>query len=377
MQGVSEVMLLLCGVLLIVAALSDVFQSVIVPRAVGRAFRLSSFQWRALWWLWPRLSWRLYPVDASAREDFLAMFAPLGLVGMLVLWTIALLVGYGFLFWALRNQIRPVPTTYWQAMYFAGSSFLTIGFGDFVGTSGVTRAISLMAGASGLGVVSVTTAYLFAVFGSFQAREAFVVTVGSRAGSPPSGTGLLAISKYAEIEDDLPAILRDGQRWTAMVMESHLAYPTLAYFRSSHDYESWVGTLGTLLDAATLLMTATAHKTGQAKIMYTVGRHATHDLAKYFRTADASAEPGITRDEFDRAWERLREAGYTMRSRDEAWSSFASLRGTYASNLSTLANHFSIPALQWIGDRSLITTRHMRDQMPAEILKEVVRSQKP
>ena len=44
----------------------------------------------------------------------------------------------------------------------------------------------------------------------------------------------------------------DAQRWAAEVMESHLAYPMLAYFRSSHDDQSWIGTLGTLLDAATL-----------------------------------------------------------------------------------------------------------------------------
>ena len=94
----------------------------------------------------------------------------------------------------------------------------------------------------------------------------------------------------------------DAQRWAASVMESHLAYPMLAYFRSSHDDQSWVGTLGTLLDAATLMMTTIdGVRDGQARIFYNVGRHATRDLSKYFRVDTIEESVGIERSEFDHA----------------------------------------------------------------------------
>ena len=349
------------GIAAIAITLNDVFQSVIVPRAAGRRFRLSYLQWTLLWRAWPRIAWKIYPGNDDAREDFLAIFAPLSLVVMLAMWAIVLVLGYGCLFWVLRDEIKPVPTTYWQAAYFAGTSFLTIGFGDFAGRSGMTRLLSLLAGASGFGVVSVTTAYLFAIFGSFQSREAFVVGIGTRAGSPPSGIGLLAIAKYAGIEEDLSLLMRDGQAWMAMLMESHLAYPALAYFRSSHDYESWVGTLGTLLDASVLTMTAFEERSGQARITYNLGLHAARDLSKYFGVADGKRDAGITREEFRDACERLRAAGYVMRGEDEAWGEFRELRANYAPPLSALAHYFEIPPLQWVGDRSMLPVPHMHD----------------
>ena len=105
----------------------------------------------------------------------------------------------------------------------------------------------------------------------------------------------------------------DAQRWSAQVMESHLAYPVLGFFRSSHDDQSWVGTLGTLLDAATLLMTTVeGERDGQARIFYNVGRHATRDLAHYFRFGGADETVGIERTEFDQACDRLAAAGYTV-----------------------------------------------------------------
>ena len=359
MQLAAQIATVTAGVILIALTLNDVFQSVIVPRAGGRGLRPSTYQWRAAWRLWPELSWRLFPRNGEKRENFLAVYAPFSLVNMLVAWVVLLVLGYGAIFWALKDQLRPIPISYWEACYFAGSAFFTIGFGDIVGRTGITRLLSLMAGASGLGVVSVTTAYLFALFGSFQVREAFVVTAGARAGSPPSGVGLLVISKVASIDDDLGNVMRDGQLWAARVMESHLAYPTLAYFRSSHDYESWVGTLGMLLDAAVLLISAIEGATGQANIMYALGRHATRDLSHHFRTPGiVDGGPGITRAEFDAACEQLERAGYTLKDRDGAWETFASLRESYAANLAALARFFAIPAIQWVGDRSLISLPH-------------------
>ena len=125
----------------------------------------------------------------------------------------------------------------------------------------------------------------------------------------------------------LSPLMIDAQRWAAAVMESHLAYPMLAFFRSSHDDQSWVGTLGTLLDAATLLMTTVeGMKDGQARIFYNVGRHAARDLSRYFPVGDRGRAVGIERSEFDHACDRLAAAGYRIADRNEAWQRFASLR---------------------------------------------------
>ncbi|MGA9944215.1 MAG: potassium channel family protein [Candidatus Cybelea sp.] len=348
------------GVAVIALTLSDVFQVVVMPRATGRNYRISFYTWRAMWYIWPKLAWRFYGVDSDRREDFLAVFAPLTLVSMIGIWAGLLILGFGSVLWGMRSGIVPNHASFGSMLYFAGSSLLTIGYGDFVGRAALPRFVSVFAALAGLSYLSILTAFLFAIFGSFQRRETFVVTVAARAGSPPSGVNLLAIAGYSKTHDDLPALMSDAQQWAAAVMESILAYPMLAFFRSSHDDQSWIGTLGTLLDAATLAMTTIdGMHDGQARIFYSVGRHATRDLAHYFSVGSPEDTVGVERSEFDRACDRLAAAGYSLRDRDEAWSRFSGLRSGYAGRLNVLAAFFQIPPLQWVGDRSLITvTKH-------------------
>ncbi len=305
------------GLSIIVAALNDVFQSVVMPRATGRRYRVSFHFWRLMWWLWPRAAWRIFPRNDDRREDLLAVFAPFMLIALIGFWVALLIFGFALMLWGMRAGITPSNASFATILYFAGTSLLTIGFGDVVAHSASARLASVLAALGGLSLLSITTAYLFAIFGNFQQRESFVVTTAARAGTPPSGVNLLAIAGYSRTQDDLATLMLDGQRWAAAVMESHLAYPVLAFFRSSHDEQSWVGTLGTLLDAATLMMTTIegVHD-GQARIFFNVGRHATHDLARYFAVDDIEENPGIERSEFEHACGRLTAAGYrTTRAR--------------------------------------------------------------
>ncbi len=343
------------GIIVIVLTLSDVFQSVVMPRATARRYRISFWVWRCAWYFWPKLAWRLHANDGDLREDFLAVFAPFMLLALIGLWVVLLVVGFALVLWGRRSGIAPGHASFGTMLYFAGSSLLTIGFGDVVGRAALPRFVSVLAGLAGLSLLSILTAFLFAIFGAFQQRETFVVTTAARAATPPSGVNLLAIAGYSRTQNDLPSLMIGSQRWAAALMESHLAYPVLAFFRSSHDDQSWVGTLGTLLDAATLIMTTTdGVHAGQAGIFYSVGRHAARDLARYFRVPAAEESVGIERSEFEHACDRLVSAGYKLHDRDDAWHRFSALRSGYAQRLNALARFFEIPPLQWVGDRSTI-----------------------
>ncbi len=342
------------GIILIAITLNDVFQSVVMPRATGRRYRISFYVWRSAWYVWPKIAWRIHPTDGDPREDLLAVFAPFMLVSLIGLWAALLIVGFAFLLWSMRAAIAPPHASFATLLYFAGSSLLTIGFGDVVARGALPRLVSVLAALAGLSFLAIVTAYIFAVFGAFQQRETFVVTVAARAGAPPSGVNLLAIAGYSKTYEDFPKLMMDAQHWAASVMESHLAYPVLAFFRSSHDEQSWVGTLGTLLDAATLAITTIdSDRTGQARIFYAVGRHAARDLARYFRVDVPDEGVGIERAEFEHACDRLAATGFALRDRDEAWGRFSGMRSGYAGRLNALAAFFQIPPLQWIGDRSI------------------------
>ena len=351
----SKLAEIVIGTAIVLMIVNDVFQTVIVPRAVGRRWRASAYWTRWLWRSFIAFTSRLH--NSKARETVLSRYAPLALVVTMVLWVALLIFGYGTIFYGLRGEIKPVPS-YWDAVYFAGTSLITIGYGDVVATGGPARFFAILSGATGFAVVAIVTSYLFALFGSFQAREVFVMTLGTRASSPPSGVELLVTYARLGLMKALPDLFRTGETWTAQVMESHLAYAMLPYFRSSHDHESWVATLGALLDAAALIMTTVRDQpSGEAHLMHAMGRHAVHDLSKYFGLPTGNGA-GVDRAEFDEARERLIATGLRCYDAGDSWAAFSLLRSTYAGRLNGLARYLDIPPAQWVGDRSLIGLEH-------------------
>jgi hypothetical protein len=347
----AAALLTVAGTFIVIATFSDVFQSVIVPRPARRRLRASAFLSRWFWMGWRRIAHRA--ISNEMREDFLGTFAPALLIFLLVFWLASLIVGYGLIFFALRAHLKPEPD-FGGALYFAGTSLLTVGFGDIVPLSPATRFLSVLAGASGFGVVAILTTFLFAIFGAYHTREAFVVALSNRAGAPPSGVELVEIHSRLRNVDGLMATLHEAQTWIAAVLETHLAYPVLTYFRSTHDAISWVGALGALLDASTIVITTVdVPNKAEAIFVNRLGRHFVRDFGQYFGLGDGT-EVGIERGEFDLAYERLGLAGIPLIERDKAWRHFAEVRATYASELNAMAQYWRIPPAQWVGDRSLI-----------------------
>ncbi|HEX3465486.1 MAG TPA: potassium channel family protein [Candidatus Elarobacter sp.] len=339
------------GAALVISSLADLFISVVVPRSFGGRFRPSVLISRHGWRLWRGHAMRI--ADAERREDTLALFAPAFLVTLLAYWVFSQMVGYGLLFWALRAGLRPEPHV-GGAIYFAGTSMLTIGYGDIVPLHWYTRMLAIISAGGGLATFAIVTTFLFQTFGAFQRREAFVVTISERTGAPPSGIEFVMRHLKLGISNDMGMILRESQRWIAEVMETHLAYPVLTYFRSSHDDESWVGTLGALLDASTLLITTLDidHR-GQAEMTLRLGSHLVRDFTGFFRLPAREAA-GVEYDEFVTAYRALRELGVPLHPLEDAWPAFAQKRASYAVPLDAMARWWRIPPARWIGDRSRV-----------------------
>jgi hypothetical protein len=179
-----------------------------------------------------------------------------------------------------------------------------------------------------------------------------VVQLDAIAGAPPSGVQLLETVFERGLRNELIKTFDEWRAWSAAVLESHLAYPILLYFRSSHDNEAWLNSFGAVMDAAALVLTAVDEdEQGPARLMFTVGNHLIEDLAWYFRFT-STKEPLIERDEFDEAVARLKKAGYRTKSGEEAWISFTHHRGKYASQLIWMADRLAIVPAEWIGDRT-------------------------
>ena len=346
----------LLGVAIIVWVLNDVFTTVILPRPAPARYRPAGLLTRWTWRIWRRYA------DASRtperREQRLGIFAPAIVMILLGLWIVLLILGFGLVMHVLGAQVRPPLPDFGAALYFAAVSMLTIGYGDFVPIEGLSRVVSVAAGAVGLGIVALTITYLFSLYANFQRRELQVVTLDARAGAPPSGIALLVTcAAFDDDAEELDHIFEEWESWAAQVLESHLAYPILMFFRSTHDHESWVSAIGAILDAATLLLTTVeGGPRGQASATRGIGAHLVEDIGRFFRfVLDERRlhEVMIERAEFDDARSRLRGAGYVLVPDAEAsWAEFARLRADYAGPLNALATYLDVPPAQWIGDRS-------------------------
>ena len=350
MTSVIEIVAFLAGLVVVGVVVNDVFQSVVVPRPTPGRFRLTRFVIRASWRISRWLALR--KTTSEQRERMLGTFAPLILIIQLLIWIAGLILGFGLLLYALRTQTNPQIENLPMAMYFAGTSLLTIGYGDIVAHSALARLVSIAAAIAGLGLIALAISFIFSLYASFQRREVLVVTLDARAGAPPSGVTLLELVSKLGLRDDLAGLFYDWEKWAAEVLDSHMAYPLLAYFRSSHDNESWISALGAVLDAATLVQTTVVDiPRGPAKLMYAMGRHAVEDLSRYFHIP-RDHMPGVERYEFDEARQRLTAAGYTLVAPDDSWEAFARLRSEYAGPLNDMAKWWAAPPTQWIGDRS-------------------------
>jgi Ion channel len=334
------------GVFLLSLTYWDLFETVVVPRPTPGWFRIGRYLVRA--------SWRVLRRMRNGRpgglyDRILGLFAPAATLALLVAWLIGLIVGFGLLLYALRDELQPVPADLGTALYFAATSVLTIGFGDVVAVGAPARVIITLAAISGLGLVALVVTFLFSLYGSYQRREIQVVVLQAAAGAPPSAVALLETYAQLDLVGRLPDLFRDWERWAAEVLDSHVAFPLLNFFRSSHDDLSWISALGTVLDAASLVLTTIdGPPRGEAKLFKRVGTHLVEDIYNFgFRVGMPTS---LERPDYEAACDRLREAGYRLEPIERAWPAFEMARATYAPRLEAMAAYLATPATSWLGD---------------------------
>jgi hypothetical protein len=361
MIDAMDVVIFLAGIAVIALVLWDIFEGIVVPRPTPGRFRIARYVVPPTW-----KAWRWFAVRTRtglARDALLGLYAPGAAVLLLVMWLSVLVVGYGLLLFALRMQLDPSPTSLVEAVYFAGTSILTIGYGDVVATGPLTQFIVLTGAASGLGIVGLMITFLFSLFGSYQRREVLVVSLSARAKSPPSAVTLLEAYARLGLVDDLPALFAEWERWTAEVLDTHVAYPLLGYFRSSHDNVSWISALGAVLDAAALVLTTIRGvPRGHAELTKRVGAHLVEDIGNNLHLVGDGS--GVDQAAFDEVYRRLEQAGYELEDQDVAWRSFERARRTYAGRLEAIATYWATPAPLWVGQRKMGASA-VHEQRPA------------
>jgi hypothetical protein len=340
----------IAGIVIIVAVLLDAFETVVLPRRVQRSFRLTSWFYRHTWLPWVRVAAHIQ--SGSRREAFLSYFGPLSILLLLLFWAAGLIFGFALLQFGAGEhvQLGNEPITFGRLLYLSGETFFTLGLGDITPVSTVSRLLTVLEGGMGFAFLGIVIGYLPTVYSAFSDREIEISLLDARAGSPPSASELLTRLGCCPDQAVLDSIFRGWERWSAEILESHLSYPVLSFFRSQHGNQSWVAAITTILDTCALIMVGVGSiRSDQARLTFAVARHAVVDLAQVVNARfDPQAPDRLPSETLSRLRQKLAETGLAVKDGKEADEQLARLRSLYEPYVWGVSRNLRLVLPEWL-----------------------------
>jgi hypothetical protein len=241
---------LIAGSILLVLIFHDAFEVMLLPRRVRRKLRFITLLFRYTRNLW---SWIADRMALGVRRDmFLSLYGPLSLVLLMGSWVIGLIAGFALIQYSLGFGAKPI--SFGANLLLSGDTFFTLGTASLTSMSKVRRSAAVFEAGTGLGFLAIVIGYLPVLYQLFSRRETHVIMLDARAGSPPNATTLLSRHGHRDSMYALDELLHEWERWSSEVVESHLSYPMLSYYRSQHDNQSWLAALTVIMDSCALVM---------------------------------------------------------------------------------------------------------------------------
>jgi hypothetical protein len=340
----------IAGTVLIVVVLWDVFETIVLPRRVTRRVRLTRLFYRACWSPWSAICRTIS--NSKRRETLLSIFGPLSILVLLTVWALALLTAFAMVHWAIGSRLIPAsgPAGFFSDLYYSGTTFFTLGLGDVTPIGRAARAMTVIEASMGIGLLALVIGYLPVLYQAFSRREVNISMLDARAGTPPTAIELLRRHQEARSLDSLHQLLRDWEGWAADLMESHLSYPVLCFFRSQHNNQSWLASLSTVLDTCSLVMVGIdGIAKWQAQLTFKMARHAIVDIAQIFDTSPLKHDTQRLPDEdLARLRSILSDSGVMMSSEPGDDGTLLDLRAMYEPYVQVLSRYLMMPLPGWL-----------------------------
>jgi len=351
-----KIFVVILGILLILLVLWETFETIVLPRRVTRQFRLTRFFYRATWPPWILVA--NLRRTKKKRDVMLSYYGPLSLLLLLAFWAFTLVLGFGLLHYGLQDKLAGTlfSSHLGNALYLSGTTLFTLGLGDIQPASSVARFITVLEAGIGFGFLALVIGYLPVLYQAFSRREVTISLLDARAGSPPTAFELLRRQSGVHGVEALTELLQHWEQWSADLMESHLSYPVLAYFRSQHDNQSWIGSLTAVLDVCALAMTGLEGMCQyQARMTFAIARHALVDLSQVFHASPDKdgASNRLTPQTLVELREKLVPAGFILAGDQAATEELMRLRSLYEPYALALARYLRLDLPPWIKEGEL------------------------
>ena len=300
------------------------------------------------------------------RANLRALYAPIALVSLPLVWMLSVIVGFSFIFWGIDSG------TVQRSFEISGSSVTTLGFASPVGS--LRFAVCFVEAIIGLGLVALLISYLPTIYAAHHEREKGIATLRPFAGAPPAPIDMLGNMTRLNIIDNTD-LWRTAAVWMLDLDQTHCAFPALCYFPESSPEQSWIASVGTLLDSAALLLSeiqlrALDRPDEVAKGPMLALAYGMPTIVRIGRAAGLPIEPpgvladllaqvsepapeiSIGRNEFLAALDRLQPLDSIPDDTQEScWRQFARIRSSYDRALRGLAGLTLAEPAPWTSDR--------------------------
>ena len=347
------------GMVLVFAVLISALETVVLPRdgftriarcVFALADRILVHEWS----------------NKDRRANLRALYAPVALVSLPLVWMLSVTFGFSFVFWAISHDSAQ------RSFEISGSSLFTLGFSEPEGTARIW--LTFVEATIGLGLVALLISYLPTIYAAHHEREKGISVLKPFAGTPPSPVNLLSNLQHLDALDN-PELWRTSASWLLDLDQTHTAFPALCYFPEASPEESWVASVGSLLDAAALLLSASdfnteEHAADEIKgpmmalayglpTLVTIGRSAGLPIerpqlvmALLTRASQPAPDISVSRHEYVSALDRLHPLlPVPEDQRERCWRRFAWLRSGYDEALRGLAGLTLASPSEWTTDR--------------------------
>src|SRR5208283_3170063 len=341
--------LAILGALLILSVLFDAFEAMILPRRLTRRLRVTRLVYWSTWPIWSFLPRRRPP--SSFRENFLSWYGPLSMIFMLAVWAAGLVFGFALLYRTLGapELSNGSKAGFWVCLYMSGTTFFTLGFGDIVPHQAITRGLAVAEAGIGFGFLGAVIGYLPVIYTAFSKRETHISMLDGRAGSPPTAAEILARHGRAKALDRIDVLLANWEIGGAQMLETHVSYPVLIYYRSHHENQSWVASLTAVADTCALILAGIERiDRWQAQLTFAILRHTMVDLLAVANEVPATGYADrLPKPELDTLRDYLDAAGVRCCRGPEADEQLRHLRAMYEPYLHALSSHLVLPVTPW------------------------------
>jgi hypothetical protein len=351
-----KILFAVIGSLFILVVLLDAFEAIVLPRRVTRRLRITLLFYMTTWTPWAAIARRIG--KRKRREAFLSFYGPLSLIVLLMVWAVGLIMGFALLHWALGSEIKVAEGSaagFATDLYLSGTTFFTLGLGDIVPLTPLARAVTVIEAGTGFGFLAIIIGYLPVIYQAFSRREVNISLLDARAGTPSTATELLRRHGRSGNMEALNQLLQDWERWSSDLMESHLSYPVLSYYRSQHDNQSWLAALATILDTCALVIVGVdGAPAWQAQLTFAMARHAVVDIAQIFNASPGPKYDRLSSSQLIRLRAALAAAGVPLRDGDDADHKLDELRKMYEPYIKSLSDSMLMPLPPWMVEKDAV-----------------------